>query len=275
VLVIFDRPQFVDRSCLRYEGDCGPAPAVVNVFGANAQPMHMTADLCIIRDGKGLSSTSSHMSSQPLKSNNPFKSPSANDEKGSGTTNMPVPEKIPDDHDLTFGLEDLSLQPGSDTQLHVFYASTPDDAPPAYPDGNSNYPTSEKANARDPEHSSRDLPASNVLPIQQEPFPSQQSSGSRAPRSFLTPQAPASLVTSLVTPMSPPSRPPPLQYPYTPFPPTYLISNDRHLDRGFPPLPPPSELQPHPFVSHDINEGDWLRYVSMTVSYPAYVLTKY
>jgi hypothetical protein len=42
--------------------------------------------------------------------------------------------------------------------------------------------------------------------------------------------------------------------------PTYLVSNGEHLDNGFPALLPPSEMQPHPFVSHDVNESDWIRY---------------
>jgi len=30
---------------------------------------------------------------------------------------------------------------------------------------------------------------------------------------------------------------------------------------GFPILPPPSRLHPHPFTSHDVNEADWSRFL--------------
>jgi Domain of unknown function (DUF4646) len=74
-------------------------------------------------------------------------------------------------------------------------------------------------------------------------------------------------VSSISTPRTasipPPSfsRAPPSQCSYPPFPPTYLISTGSSLDKGFPLLPPPSNAQPHPFVSHDVNEEDWARYV--------------
>jgi len=55
------------------------------------------------------------------------------------------------------------------------------------------------------------------------------------------------------------SRPPPPNLYYTPFPPTYLIANSNHLDGGFPVVPPPSIVEPHPFSSHDVREGDWIR----------------
>ena len=47
--------------------------------------------------------------------------------------------------------------------------------------------------------------------------------------------------------------------PYSSFPPMYLSANGRHLDQGFPMMPPPSQVQPHPFTSHDVNELDWNR----------------
>lgn len=51
-------------------------------------------------------------------------------------------------------------------------------------------------------------------------------------------------------------RPAPPSLPYS-FPPMYLTANGRHLDQGFPLMPPPSLVQPHPFASHDVNELDW------------------
>jgi hypothetical protein len=55
------------------------------------------------------------------------------------------------------------------------------------------------------------------------------------------------------------SRPPAQNLYYNPFPPTYLISNSRSLENGFPVVLPPSPVQPHPFTSHDVNEADWTR----------------
>jgi hypothetical protein len=39
----------------------------------------------------------------------------------------------------------------------------------------------------------------------------------------------------------------------------YLIANGRYLDEGFPVVPPPSPMQPHPFSSRDVREVDWIR----------------
>lgn len=64
------------------------------------------------------------------------------------------------------------------------------------------------------------------------------------------------LTQSPRTPL-PSYRPPAQNLFYTAFPPTYLISNGENLDSGFPLGPPPSPVQPHPFISHDVNEADW------------------
>jgi hypothetical protein len=55
------------------------------------------------------------------------------------------------------------------------------------------------------------------------------------------------------------SRPPAPGLPYDSFPPIYLIANGKYLEQGFPLVPPPSPKQPHPFVTHDVNEADWSR----------------
>jgi hypothetical protein len=55
------------------------------------------------------------------------------------------------------------------------------------------------------------------------------------------------------------SRPPPHNLVCDTFPPIYLIANGKHLDDGFPVVPPPSSVQPHPFSSHDVREVDWIR----------------
>jgi len=57
------------------------------------------------------------------------------------------------------------------------------------------------------------------------------------------------------------SRVPPRELSYSSFQPIYLLCKGKSLDKGFPPAPPPSSIQPHPFNSHDITEGDWLRFV--------------
>lgn len=59
-------------------------------------------------------------------------------------------------------------------------------------------------------------------------------------------------------------RVPPPNLSYEPFEPLYLIARGATLDKGFPPAPPPTVARVHPFVSHDIGEGDWLRYDSFT-----------
>ena len=48
---------------------------------------------------------------------------------------------------------------------------------------------------------------------------------------------------------------------YPSFQPMFLVATGKTLDKGFPYTSPPSQSDPHPFESHDINEGDWIRYV--------------
>ncbi|KIK97009.1 hypothetical protein PAXRUDRAFT_825344 [Paxillus rubicundulus Ve08.2h10] len=57
-------------------------------------------------------------------------------------------------------------------------------------------------------------------------------------------------------------RLPPAGPPYNQFPPMCLISNGKELSKGFPELPPPCELNQHPFSTHDINEEDWKRFLA-------------
>ena len=57
------------------------------------------------------------------------------------------------------------------------------------------------------------------------------------------------------------SRVPPRELSYNSFQPMYLLCRGKTLQKGFPRAPPPSSIQPHPFNSHDITEGDWLRFV--------------
>jgi len=58
------------------------------------------------------------------------------------------------------------------------------------------------------------------------------------------------------------SRQPSPNVPYTSFPLMYLTANGKHLDKGFPLVPPPTPVAPHPFVTHDVNEDDWHRFLN-------------
>ncbi|KAH7921847.1 hypothetical protein BV22DRAFT_700826 [Leucogyrophana mollusca] len=50
--------------------------------------------------------------------------------------------------------------------------------------------------------------------------------------------------------------------PYTEFPTLCLVSHTWSLINGFPELPPPCQLQPHPFANHDVTEEDWKQFLS-------------
>jgi hypothetical protein len=52
------------------------------------------------------------------------------------------------------------------------------------------------------------------------------------------------------------------RFTYATFKPMFLLaSSDKStsLSKGFPMTPPPSKDDPHPFVTHDVNEIDWLQ----------------
>ncbi|GJE93681.1 DUF4646 domain-containing protein [Phanerochaete sordida] len=57
------------------------------------------------------------------------------------------------------------------------------------------------------------------------------------------------------------SRPPRRELPYTPFAPLTVVGIGTSLDKGFPAIPPPAAMQPHPFATHDVCEDDWVRFV--------------
>lgn len=63
------------------------------------------------------------------------------------------------------------------------------------------------------------------------------------------------------------SRPRASGLPYQAFKSTYLAARGRSLDKGFSVSPPPSQEVPHPFVTHDVNEDDWLRCVVRAFSH--------
>lgn len=51
---------------------------------------------------------------------------------------------------------------------------------------------------------------------------------------------------------------PPSGSTYTAFQPMHLTSIGHYLSEGFPQRQPPSDVNPHPFVSHDVAKEDWL-----------------
>jgi len=57
------------------------------------------------------------------------------------------------------------------------------------------------------------------------------------------------------------ARRPPSGNTYPPFQPMHLTSIGQYLSRGFPQRQPPSNVDPHPFVSHDVTEEDWLMFL--------------
>lgn len=57
------------------------------------------------------------------------------------------------------------------------------------------------------------------------------------------------------------SRTPQPHFGYPPFPPCTATSLGSELSSGFPVLPPPCYVQPHPFTTHDVSEEDWARFL--------------
>ncbi|KAH8817745.1 hypothetical protein DL96DRAFT_1623226 [Flagelloscypha sp. PMI_526] len=58
------------------------------------------------------------------------------------------------------------------------------------------------------------------------------------------------------------NRPPPAGLPNLSFEPTFLTPQVRNsLSKGFPASPPPTDLLPHPFVTHNVTELDWQNFV--------------
>lgn len=69
--------------------------------------------------------------------------------------------------------------------------------------------------------------------------------------------------SSTITPLSfsrPRAQGP--EFTYVQFKPMFLLASSNKsttLSKGFPMSPPPSKDDPHPFVTHDVNEIDWLQ----------------
>ncbi|KAJ3500432.1 hypothetical protein NLJ89_g9800 [Agrocybe chaxingu] len=58
------------------------------------------------------------------------------------------------------------------------------------------------------------------------------------------------------------SRPPAPGPSYASFEPMFLLAEGKNLNKGFPRTPPPSDSHPHPFASHDVNELDWVGFLT-------------
>lgn len=90
-------------------------------------------------------------------------------------------------------------------------------------------------------------------------FASSPSTYGSATRTDGAPNSPTTPPTILDA--SPPafSRLPSQEAGYPTFPAIYLISNGKHITKGFPLVPPPSSNEYHPFTTHDVTQEDWQR----------------
>ncbi|KAF8801125.1 hypothetical protein BYT27DRAFT_7174775 [Phlegmacium glaucopus] len=57
------------------------------------------------------------------------------------------------------------------------------------------------------------------------------------------------------------SRVPSGNFAYSSPQPMFLVATGKTLDKGFPCASPPSNSNPHPFVLHDVTEGDWISFL--------------
>ena len=115
-------------------------------------------------------------------------------------------------------------------------------------------------------------PTPDLLPTTN--FPSTSySPGAAFTSSYASPSSLAQTFPSLQPTQStttPPSfsrpRPKAPNLTYAAFQPMFLISSSdksTSLSHGFPMSPPPARDDPHPFITHDVNEYDWLQCVSI------------
>ena len=93
-------------------------------------------------------------------------------------------------------------------------------------------------------------------------FANAASSSHFAPASSIT-NAAMSVPMARPAPGSHPSfaRAPSRQVTYPSFPPMFLVATGKSLAKGFPFISPASNSIPHPFASHDVYEGDWMKYI--------------
>ena len=191
-------------------------------------------------------------------SNNPYKqwaaAPSQSQYPAAPQSSYPPPEGPP---------------PGSSTQ-QGYTQLPPQGAPPGYQPSPSDYPQDKKASGEYVPHQQGspytaaasapgNIPVYDYGPVGDSPMPH----GERASSSGPNGNGGLSLASFFGDKGPPPSwqRPPAPHMTYNQFPPMCLISNGKELTKGFPELPPPCQLAPHPFSTHDVNEDDWKRRV--------------
>jgi len=160
--------------------------------------------------------------------------------------------------------------PGSSSQ-HGYTHPPPQGAPPGYQPPPSDYPQDEKASGGyvpHPQGSAYPAAAASVpanMPVYDygSVGDSPLCHGERASSSGSNGNGGLSLASFFGNNGPPPSwqRPPAPHMTFNQFPPMCLISNGKELTKGFPELPPPCQLAPHPFSTHDVNEDDWKRRV--------------
>lgn len=135
---------------------------------------------------------------------------------------------------------------------------------PAIPDGETDTLTSSHSHVGGSSENQQGFasyaPPTFPIPLETSPPPSYSNSFARltasTSRSYYAPASfdPVGALTSF-------SRVPPENLTYPSFQPMFLVAQGKTLNKGFPSTPPLSSLNPHPFVSHDVTERDWIRYL--------------
>lgn len=154
-----------------------------------------------------------------------------------------------------------------------FQCQPPNGAPPSNYYASGSPQDSEKSSEKAPPYSQDSQPYTagggylQASSSRQAPYPSPPSgqtspgqSSSSSSGGFMS-RLTGSQPSDLLNPPPPSfSRPPQQNFPYTPFHTVVHISLGATLDKGFPMMPPPAAAgQPHPFMTHDVNEEDWTR----------------
>ena len=131
---------------------------------------------------------------------------------------------------------------------------------PATPDGDTSSHSHVGGSSENQQGFASYAPPTFPIPLETSPPPSYSNSFARltasTSRSYYAPASfdPVGALTSF-------SRVPPENLTYPSFQPMFLVAQGKTLNKGFPSTPPLSSLNPHPFVSHDVTERDWIRYL--------------
>ena len=119
---------------------------------------------------------------------------------------------------------------------------------------------------RQPESSSSYRDTAPPTPFENVPPPYSNGPAISPNQSYYAPVNPTT-VAAMSIPRAPGMRPvsfsrlPSGHLTYPTFQPMFLVATGKTLDKGFPYASPPSNLNPHPFASHDVSERDWVRYL--------------